>query len=210
MKNILLADDQEVTRRGIHALLKESYGQAEIFEASNVKIVREQILKRNWDLILLDVMISNDDIIDVINEIRSTHKTVPILMLTISAKVDNIVKTMKAGANGFIHKYRATGDFLEAIKKVSMGETYLHSETAAEIAKYSCEQKPQLAHQKLSNREMEVFRLIALGRTVKEIAVDLDLSEKTVATHLARAKDKMGLASAVEIARYALLNGLVD
>jgi len=135
---------------------------------------------------------------------------VPILVLTAAADVECVAETMKAGANGLLHKHRASDDLIGAIKAISGGGSYLHPETASAVAAALRDEAPALPHQKLSERELEIFRLIALGRAVKEIAVALGLSDKTVATYISRIREKTGLESPVDMARYALHKGLVQ
>ncbi|MBS0359222.1 MAG: response regulator transcription factor [Proteobacteria bacterium] len=209
MTNILIADDHEVTRRGIKEILREAFNTAEIFETLDFASTLNQINKQQWDLILLDIMMPNGSVLEIIHAIRAHSSTVPILILTSATETEYVIQTMKAGANGFIHKHRAVDDLLEAIKKVKAGEAYLHAETAIDLAKTLHEKKNSLLHEKLSNREFEIFRLIALGQTVKEIAFKLNLSGKTVSTYVRRIREKTNLTSYVEIARYALQNCLV-
>jgi two-component system invasion response regulator UvrY len=121
-----------------------------------------------------------------------------------------VIETMKAGANGLIHKHHAADDLLLAIQRVAGGGTYLHADTAVAIARTLQAPKAVLPHEALSEREMEVFRRIALGSAIKEIGFELGLSNKTVATYLARIREKTGLNGHVEIARYALQHRLVD
>lgn len=210
MRNILIADDHEVTRRGIREIVRDAFADVAIYEAFDAASLLTQLDARAWDLILLDVMMPRSNVLDVLAKIRGSNATVPVLVLTAATEIEYVVQTMKAGANGLIHKHRASDDLLEAIRRVAGGGTYLHSESAIAIATLLRENKPALPHTRLSEREMEIFRLIALGRAIKDIAGDLGLSAKTVATYLGRIREKTGLTSHVEIARYALHNGLVD
>ena len=210
MRHVLIADDHEVTRRGIRQLLHEGFEGIEIVEAANGAEVKAALPTRRWDLILLDIMMPGSGILDLIASVRATDATTPVLVLTAAVEIEYVFQTMKAGANGLIHKHRASDDLLDAIARVVAGGTYLHPDTAIEIA---ASLRPALAtmpHEKLSARDLEIFRLIAVGRAIKEIALDLDLSDKTVATYLARIREKTGLTSHVEIARYGLQHGLVD
>jgi two-component system invasion response regulator UvrY len=210
MRHVLIADDHEVTRRGVRQLLHEGFDGVEVVEAADGEAVMAALPTRRWDLLLLDIMMPGRGILDLLARIRAVDAAVPVLVLTAAVEIEYVFQTMKAGANGLIHKHRASDDLLEAIAKVVGGGTYLHADTAAEVAS-SLRQEPRTRpHERLSSREFEIFRLIALGRAIKEIASDLDLSDKTVATYLARIREKTGLTSHVEIARYSMQNGLVD
>ena len=210
MRNVLIADDHAVTRHGIRQLLRDAFDGVEVVGVGDGDAALAELSSRPWDLILLDVMMPGPSIHEMLARIRAVDSSVPVLVLTASSEIEYVIETMKAGANGLIHKHHAVDDLLEAVQRIAEGGTYLHAETAAAIAKTLHARKPTLPHHDLSERELDIFRRIALGRAIKEIGFDLGLSEKTVATYLARIREKTGLTSHVDIARYALKNGLVD
>ena len=131
-------------------------------------------------------------------------------MITALPEVEIVLRVLRSGANGVIHKHRAANDLLAAISQVLIGKTYLHPETAAEIAESIDQEARPRPHELLSERESEIFRMIARGLSIKQIATELTLSDKTVSTYVSRIREKTGLASYVEMARYALQNGIVD
>lgn len=210
MKHVLIADDHAVTRRGLRGILCEAFADLEVSEAADAPSVLATLPRAPWDLVLLDAIMPGGTILELLTEVRAKSPTVPILVLTAATELEYVVQTMKAGANGLIHKHRAPDELLDAVRAVAAGGRYLHPDTATEIAASLAEAKEEPAHARLSARELEIFRLIAVGRAVKEVAADLGLSDKTVATYLGRIREKTGLTSHVEIARYALQNGLVD
>jgi DNA-binding NarL/FixJ family response regulator len=210
MRNVLIADDHAVTRHGIRQLLRDAFEGVEVVGVGDGDAALAELPSRPWDLILLDVMMPGPNILVMLARIRALSANVPVLVLTASSEIEYVIETMKAGANGLIHKHHAVDDLLEAVQRIAEGGTYLHADTAAAIAKTLHARKPTLPHPDLSERELDIFRRIALGRAIKEIGFDLGLSEKTVATYLARIREKTGLTSHVDIARYALKNGLVD
>lgn len=210
LRHVLIADDHAVTRRGVRDIVLDLFESAECVEVANGDEAVAALGDRPWDLLLLDVMMPGMPILEVLAQARAKNASVPILVLTASDETQYFVETMKAGANGLIHKQQAASELHEAIRRVAAGGHYLHPDTAVAIAESLRERKPKRLHDDLSEREIEIFRRIALGRSVKEIAFDLGLSDKTVATYLARVRTKTGLVSHVEIARYALRNGLVE
>jgi DNA-binding NarL/FixJ family response regulator len=210
MRHVLIADDHAVTRRGVRELVLERYPQVQVTELADGDAVLQQLPACHWDLILLDVMMPGPGIIELLARIREHSAAVPVLVLTSSNEIEYVIETMKAGANGLLHKQQAADELLVAIEAVIAGRPYLHAETAAGIARALQVRKPTLPHEELSERELDIFRRIALGRAIKEIGFDLGLSDKTVATYLARIREKTGLLSHVDIARYALKNGLVE
>jgi len=209
VNNVLVADDHEVTRRGVRSILEDAFARVDVQEVGNGASLLAALPTRAWDLILLDVMMPGESVIDLLRKIRAFSPTVPVLMLTAALELEYIIQTMRAGANGLIHKHRASDELLTAIKTVSAGGMYLHPETANAVAAALRAPEPGSLHQRLSLREREIFGLIAQGHSVKQIAVELRLSEKTVATYLARIRDKTGLSSHVDMARYALQHKLV-
>lgn len=210
MHHVLFADDHAVTRRGLRELLQDAFAGVNVVEAVDGPSVVAQAAAQPWDIILLDIMMPGGSILDVIAQIRAANNSSPILIVTAAPEPEYVIQTLKAGANGFIHKHRAMDELLEAIKQVSQGKTYLHGDSADAIAASLRAPEKQAPHCSLSARELEIFCAIARGRSIKEIASNLNLSDKTVATYLARIRDKTGLQSHVDIARYALQHGLVD
>ena len=212
MQHILIADDHSVTRRGLKEIVLEAFPDCEVLEASSWGEVRSMASERPWSLMLLDVLMPGPPILEVLAEVRDAHPKVPILVITALTEVEYVFEVMNAGANGLVHKHFASDDLLQAIVAVSQGGNYLHPATAIEVAealRRSAAPEPQQPHELLSGRELEVLKGIAKGLTVKELAWELQLSDKTVATYLKRIRDKAGLSSHVEIARYALQHGLV-
>lgn len=209
---VLIADDHEVTRRGLREILTEGIEDALVGEASTTSEVERLLEPPNvWDLVLLDVLMPEKSVLEVITAIREQSPAPAILILTAVQEIEYVAQTMAAGAKGFIHKHRAADELLSAVHVVAAGGTYLHPETAAAVAARLHDPiRESKRHEQLSSREMAIFQRIALGLVPKEIAAELGLSEKTVSTYLGRIRKKTGLTSYVEIARYALRNGLVD
>lgn len=210
MKYILIVDDHEVVRRGIRGILADALPEVVVREAVDGTSALKALADGPCDLVLLDITMPGPGILEVLARIRALRPAPAVLVLTAATEPAYIIETMRAGASGFIHKYRASDELLDAIQKVAGGGTYLHPESATAVAQALREPRPALLHDRLSEREMEILRGIARGRAVKEVAADLGISDKTVATYLGRIREKTGLASHVEIARYALQHGLVD
>jgi len=210
MKNILVADDHEVTRRGVREILHDAFNGVNVVEVGSGTAALAVLPELGWDLILLDIAMPGPSIVDVIAGIRAHDAAVPILVLSGMTEPEYAVSTIRAGANGLVHKHRASDDLRDAMTMVTEGGTYLHPDTAIAIASQLRTEPLADAHFKLSSRELEIFLLIAVGKTVKVVAAKLELSDKTVATYITRIRDKTGLTNHVEIARYALRHGLVD
>lgn len=212
MLNILIADDHELVRRGLKELLREEYPDATLEEAENGEAAVSMLGKRKWDLILLDIVMPGLNIIDLLSSIRQRDAHVPILILTAVSETEYAVSTLKAGANGYITKQHASDELILAVRTVLGGQSYLSREAANALTARlrGTTAKAEAPHEALSEREFEIFCMLARGKSVKEVAFDLSLSAKTVATYIARIKEKTGLETYVEIARYALQHKLVD
>jgi DNA-binding NarL/FixJ family response regulator len=211
MRKILIADDHAITRRGLLAIVSEIFDEVDVTEVGDSQAVVARASDETWNLILLDMMMPGGmDIIELLSKVRSLDGDVPILVITAEGETSFAVRTIKAGANGLINKHLPPDELVRAIEMVADGGTYLHPDMATEIAKGLRENSEPLPHEKLSQRELEIFKGLALGRAVKEVAADLSISEKTVATYIARIRQKTGLANAVDMARYAMQNNLVD
>lgn len=210
MRHVLIADDHEVTRRGIREILVEAYPEVEVTDVASGHAVLEKLGDQKWDLLILDIWMPGPTILELLREIRLIEAHTPILVLTAATEAEYSIQTMKAGANGVVQKHRAADDICTAIRMVSTGGAYLHPESAIAIAtSLRTSPVPTLAD-RLSGREIEIFKGIASGKTIKELAASMQLSDKTVATYLARIREKTGLQTHVEIARYALQNRLVE
>jgi len=207
---MLIADDHELVRRGLKLILLEEFSGAQVGESGNARETLEQVAAKEWDLVLLDINMPGRSGLDVLAEIKQRRPKTPVLILSASSESDYAVRTIRAGASGFINKQHAADELITAIRKVLSGGTYVTAAVAEQLASAVQGRGAQPAHEKLSDRELEIFQLIALGRSVKEIAGELALSEKTVGTYIGRIREKTGLSSYVEITRYALQNKLVE
>ena len=213
MKRYLIADDHAVTRRGIADLLDERFPEASRSEVGDGDAAVAAVAAQNgarFELILLDVVMPGPGILPVLASIRAVDPKVPILVLTGSDEAEYIAQVLGAGADGLVLKRHAADELLHAVDTVLAGQSYLHPDSAKAMAGLLREKPVAALHELLSDRERQIFIAVALGRTIKEIGFALGLSDKTVATYLARIREKTGLLSHVDIARYALKNGLVD
>jgi DNA-binding NarL/FixJ family response regulator len=206
MKRILIADDHAIVRKGLKETLQEELGRVTFGEAENGVQVLEQIRKQEWDLVLLDIGMEGRSGLEVLEEIRKIRPRLPVLILSMYPAV----RALKQGAAGYLNKQSAPEELLAAAVKVLAGGRYISAAQADRLAAQMQRESPMSPHESLSNRELEVMRMVAAGKSLKEIAGALSLSVKTVGAYHTRLLDKMGLKSDVEITRYALLKKLVD
>lgn len=207
---ILITDDHAVLRRGLKQILEDGFGKIQFGEASNAGEAIEQVVKENWDLVVLDITMPGRTGLDALKEIKSIRPTQRILVLSVHSEDQFAVRVLKAGASGFLNKDSAPEELVKAVRKVLVGGRYVSASLAEKLAMNIDHPADQPAHQTLSDREFQVLRMIGSGKTVSEIAVELSLSVKTVSTYRARILEKMGLHTNAEITRYAFENKLVE
>ena len=210
MTRVLIADDHEVVRRGLKEILEDALGKLKVCEATAAQEAIELVMKQPFDLVLLDINMPGRSGLDVLQEIMRLRPKTPVLMLSVAPEEDYALRCLKLGAAGYLSKRSAADELLAAVNKAMAGGKYVTPKVAEKLAAAMCGDSPDAPHALLSNRELEVLKLIAGGRTIKEIAAELVLSEKTVATYRARLSEKLGLATNVELARYALQHHLAD
>jgi two-component system, NarL family, invasion response regulator UvrY len=210
LTRILIADDHEVVRRGLKGILTDAFPKSKIGEARTSQEAVEAVHKQAWDIILLDINMPGRSGLDVLEEIKRLHPQLPVLVLSAFSEEDYAVRAIKLGASGYLTKQSASDELITAIHKALAGGKYVTASLAEKLAASVAGETAGDPHDALSNRELQVLRLVASGRTLKEIASDLNLSEKTVGTYRMRIAEKLRLSTNVELTRYALQHKLVD
>lgn len=205
----LIIDDHSIVRRGLISLLKEQYPNAEFAEAEDAPQGHDMALGNGWDLIIMDINLPGRSGIDLIREVKGAKPDLPVLVVSAHSEKDYGVRALKLGAAGYISKQSAPEVLVAAVHRILSGGRYVSPALAGYLAD-SLAGTSETTHESLSNRELQVLKLIAQGMTLKEIGVALSLSEKTIATYRARISEKMGLPGIVDLTRYAMRHGLVD
>jgi len=210
MKRILIADDHEIVRRGLRQILTDEFPKLQVGDAANARDAVEAVRKQAWDAVLLDINMPGRSGLDVLEELKRLRPTMPVVVLTAFPEADYAVRAFKLGASGYVSKESASDELLAALRKALAGGRYVTASLAEKLAASVAGDAPSAPHETLSNRELQVLRLIAQGRTIKEVAAELSLSEKTIGTYRTRLSEKMGLSTNVELARYAFQHKLAD
>lgn len=206
---ILVADDHAVVRRGVRDMLGEEFPNAIFGDAANAQETLDQTWKEPWDLILLDISMPGRSGLDVLRDLKTARPGTPILVQSMHAEAQFAVRVLKAGAAGYLTKDSLPEDLIHAVKKVLAGGRYVSPSLAEHLAGFLTAERGRPAHELLSDREFQVLRKLAAGRTVKEIGAELSLSIKTISTYRTRLLDKLDLRSNAEIAIYAEQEGLL-
>jgi len=207
---VLLADDHAIVRAGLKELLEDT-GEIKVAgEATNGQEVMAQIRARSFDVAVLDMTMPGRSGIELIKQVKDEKPKLRILVLTMHSEEQYAVRALKAGASGYLTKEAAADQLVAAIRRIAGGGAYVSPETAERLALAAAPRAEAAPHTLLSDREFQVLRMIAGGRTVGEIAKRLSLSVKTVSTHKTRILQKMGLGNQAELIRYALEHKLLD
>ena len=209
MIRILITDDHPVVRQGIRQILNDLEEEKIIQEAGNARELFAKLYKNDFDIILLDISMPDRSGFDVLDEIKKTKPDIPVLILTMYPQEQYAIRAFKLGASGFLMKITAADELLIAVKKILKGTKYI-TPSLAESLTQSFEETDKPKHTKLSEREYTVFTKIARGKSIREIAGDLLLSEKTISTYRSRVLNKLKLKTTAELIRYALKEGLVE
>lgn len=210
MTRILIADDHEVVRRGLKDILADEFDKLKIGEAGQASEILEAVRKQEWDAVLLDINLPGRSGLEVLEELRRLFPRLPVVVLSVFPEADYALRAFKLGAAGYVTKQSASDELLAALRKALAGGKYVTASLAEKLAASLAGEASSEPHESLSNRELQVLRMIAGGKTIKEIAAELSLSEKTVGTYRTRISEKMGLGTNVELTRYALQHHLVD
>src|ERR1700736_1199355 len=200
---ILIVDDHAMVREGLKRILLDEFKDASFGEAGNATEALEQIWKKPWELVLLDVSMHGRSGLDVLKEIRASASRVPVLVLSAHPEEQYAVRVLKAGAAGYLTKESASQELCRAVRKVSSGGKYITTTLAEQLAA-EVQSSDRPAHEALSNREYQVMLLIAAGKAPKEIGDELSLSVKTVGTYRTRILEKLNLRNNAELMRYVL------
>ena len=210
MNRILLVDDHEIMRRGLKEILLEAYPSAAFGEAGSYPEAIQCLQTFDWDLMLLDVSLPGRSGLEVLAESRRLQPNLAVLVLSAYEENEFAIRAFKLGASAYLTKGSAPDELMAAVKKIESGGRYVSSAMAEVLAGAIAETTNRPPHETLSARELQVLQSVASGKTIKEIASDLGLSEKTIGTYRSRIAAKLKLSSNIELTRYALRHHLTD
>ncbi len=210
MRNILLIDDHAVVRKGLKAILEEEFDDIRVDEAETGHEGLNLLNRSRPDAVVLDINLPDMNGLEVLKRIRPDWPDLPVLILSVYGEDQYGVRMMRSGASGYLAKSSAPEHLVAALKKVVNGQKYISPELAERLA-YNIYKSPEdLSVEGLSDREYQVFRLLATGKTVTEISNELNLSVKTVSTHRTHILHKLDMHTNADMVSYAQVRGLID
>lgn len=208
MIRVLIADDHQLVRDGLRQILAAAAGIEVAAEASTGDQALALVKSADFDLALIDMSMPGLAGIALIKRLKLERPGLRILVLSMHGETQYAARALKAGASGYLTKDSASEQLVVAIRKVAAGGLYLTDAAASTLLQTSSPDAP--SHEQLSDREFEVFRLLAIGQGPTDIAEQLHLSVKTVSTHKTRILEKLNLDNAAELVRYALEHDLLE
>jgi two-component system invasion response regulator UvrY len=209
MIKVLIADDHTLVRKGLRQILLESGAVKIADEAKDGQETIAKIGANPYDVVLLDISFPGRSGIEVLKQVKSLRPKLPVLILSMHPEEHYALRTLRAGAAGYLTKESAPDELIDAIQKVARGGKYITVSLADKLADEIGEPTQGLPHECLSDREYQVMCMIGSGKTTKEIAGALNLSVKTVSTHRARILRKMQMKNNAQLTHYAIKQGLV-
>jgi DNA-binding NarL/FixJ family response regulator len=210
MIRLVIADDHTIVREGLKQLLSAASDLSVVGEAQNGHEVLARVRELDFDVLLLDMSMPGKSGTELIKQVHAEKPKLRILVLSMHEEEQYAVRAIKAGASGYLTKESASAQLVSAIRKVAGGGAFITSSVAEQLALGAMPDAAGPPHSALSDREFQVFRAIVAGKTVTDIADELNLSVKTVSTHKARILEKMSMHSAADLVRYAIRHKLVD
>lgn len=209
MIRILIADDHTIVRKGIRQILAEEFPNAEIEEVADADELIKKVILLKWDVVISDLSMPGKSGLEALQHIKQLFPTLPVLILSIHPEEQYAIRVLKAGASGYLSKDTAPEELVIAIHMVLLGKKYITLSIAEKIVDSLDQDNEKKLHETLSDRELNVFNMLASGKAVSEIAEALFLSVTTVSTYRARIMVKMNMKTNASLTLYAIENNLM-
>ncbi|NOX17077.1 MAG: response regulator transcription factor [Chlorobi bacterium] len=210
MIKIIIADDHEVIREGIKKIINTEMDLKISAEVESGEELLNKVAKEDFDVVILDVGLPGRSGIEVLHDLRQIKPKLPVLIFSMQPEDRIAIRALRAGANAFLNKEAHAEELLSTLRTIASGRKYISPSLAEKLAEALDTNSAQPLHAKLSDREFEIMRMIALGKSVKEIAESKSLSVNTVNTYRNRLLRKMNFKNNIELAHYVIQNKLID
>jgi two-component system invasion response regulator UvrY len=204
MMRILIADDHTVVRKGLKQILLEAFKSAHIEEVEDAEGLVKEALRGTWDVVITDLSMPGRSGLDALHQIKQHLPKLPVLVLSIHPEEQYAIRVLKAGASGYLSKDAASEELVGAIQRVMLGKKYISPQVAEKLASSLDLDEDRSPHEQLSDREFDVLKQIAVGKSITEIANMLSLSPTTISTYRTRILTKLGMKTNADLILYAL------
>lgn len=206
LSKILLADDHSFIRLGIIYILRKAYPDAVIKEVEDGDSLIKEVALNEWDLVISDLDMHGKTGLEALEQIKLLRPNLPVLILSVYPEDLYAVRVLKAGASGYLNKNSPPSELLNAVQRIMLGKKYITPEIAEKLIELHTDKKP---HETLSNREFEIFKLLASGKTLTQVSEILSLALSTVSTYRGRIMEKLTLTTNTELTRYAIAHHII-
>lgn len=207
---MMLVDDHPIVRRGVRDILDDAFPRSLIQEVGSGEEALTMVRDYTWDVVILDLGLPDVSGLDVLKKVREMQARLPVLVLSIHTPDQFARRAIAAGASGYLTKNTADEELVNAVQRLLRGGKYFGPEVLESVVLAMHPDSGDLPHERLSDREYQILRMIGGGRTVSEIAKELTLSVKTVSTYRARLLEKMELRTNAELTHYVARHGLLE
>jgi two-component system, NarL family, invasion response regulator UvrY len=204
MIRILIADDHTIVRKGIIQILLADFSSAYIEEASTAEELIEKSINGKWDIVITDISMPGRSGVDALHQIKLSKPSLPVLILSMYPEEQYAIRVLKAGASGYLNKEVAPAQLITAIRQILSGRKYITPAVAETMTNHLLKDEGKLPHEHLSNREFEVMKLLAAGKSISEIGNSLKLSISSVSTYRARIFSKMEVNNTAALTMYVI------
>jgi two-component system, NarL family, invasion response regulator UvrY len=203
----LCIDDHAIFRQGVKQILEQYNRHVQIGEAATAKAAMQLARESRWDVVLLDLSLPDRSGLQLLGDLKREQPDLPVIVLTMHGDDEYAVRAVRGGASGYVTKESAPEELITALRKVIAGGRYMTPALAEKVAfGYASPGGSEKPHQTLSERELEILRLIGAGKSLKEIAALLELSVKSVGTYRSRVLEKMSMSTNADLIRYVIEN----
>ena len=210
MQRVIIADDHPVVYKGLREILQENFGSLTVDAAGTGRELIEKVKKTDYDLVLLDISLPDANGLDVLREMRRKRPRLPVLVISMYPEEMYAVRAIRTGAQGYLTKQSASEELVFAVRKILSGKRYVNPAFAVRMVVDFESDAAKPAHEKLSNREFQVMRMFGSGKTMKDIAAELNLSINSIRTYRVRIMEKIGVRGTEGLIYYALTHGLYE
>jgi len=210
MHRVIITDDHPVVYKGLKEILQENFGRVTVDWASTGRELLEKIKGNDYDLVLLDISLPDANGLDILGDVRKKRPKLPVLIISMYPEEMYALRALRTGAQGYLTKQSASDELVAAVRRIMSGKRYVNPAFAMRMVVDFESEAEKPAHERLSNREFQVMRMFGSGKSVKDIARELNLSINSIRTYRVRIMEKIGVRGTEGLIRYALTHGLAD